>query len=854
MSLTENSISLLDAPPTYPELRDLLIEAIQAYSRELWTDYNTHDPGLTIGEHLCFGLTEALHVARLPIADLLAENPEEPDEFLTSHYPAHEILVCRPVTRLDFRKVIIDQPGVKNAWLSETQDLLARLWVDRKRMRLSQSKPADQPEEKLILRGFHRVRVEFEPHVPQTEHSARLAEIRRVLEASRNLCEVFLEIEAVKREEIGLCVDLEIADDADVNDVMAEAYYALERFIAPPVVFHSLQQRLAQGLSTEDIFNGPLLAHGFIDDEELAATEPKPDLRASDLIQALMDVPGVVAVKRLIMTRYQDGVAIESGARWLLPLDTERSTQLSMTKSRFRFYKGKLPFNADPALYQRHLEDLRGQDRFMRHAKGKNVLEAPQGKHRRISSFETIQNAFPLNYGIGRVGLGPSEPPLRKAQALQLKAYLLALESYISGYVSQVANARSLFSLDDGAPALFAKAPARVHQFAELTGKDETAFQDDLQQATETEAERLIRRNRMLDHLLGRFAETFEAYALIAGRLYGADAAKQLMRDKIEWLKNYPELSGHRFAAFDIQGPARDFWNVSGLEKRGRTLLGLTRRLGDCVEFYEEEDDDDILEFRFRIRGDDGAILMSSTVNYPSLAAADNELLSIAANAADPTRYEIRQAVSGEYYIVLLDETGEVIAMRKDFYNTQVEAELAVARLVKFFEGKIGAEPVHVLEHILLRPGLDPAELLPICDPLTPDAAPYSVDPYSFRITVLLPAWPERFRNVFFRQYMERFVREQTPAHIYPKICWVSAEQMQDFENAYYPWREALGAGAPDLNVKRNRLVLVWSVLRSQFPQATLHGCVSATEDNPVVLDNTTLGTLVREDGPGENA
>ena len=50
----------------------------------------------------------------------------------------------------------------------------------------------------------------------------------------------------------------------------------------------------------------------------------------------------------------------------------------------------------------------------------------PKGQFRAdLGEYFSIQNEFPLVYGIGEGGLPPSTSKKRKAQALQLKGYLL---------------------------------------------------------------------------------------------------------------------------------------------------------------------------------------------------------------------------------------------------------------------------------------------------------------------------------------------------------------------------------------------------------------------------------------------
>src|SRR5690606_8107698 len=107
-------------------LRNAGIKHIENLGSDLWTDYNLHDPGITILEVLCYALTDLGYRTNLDIKDILARSPEEKNQAIRTvfdkprddnFYTAAEILSCNPVTLNDFRKLLIDVPGVKNAWL-----------------------------------------------------------------------------------------------------------------------------------------------------------------------------------------------------------------------------------------------------------------------------------------------------------------------------------------------------------------------------------------------------------------------------------------------------------------------------------------------------------------------------------------------------------------------------------------------------------------------------------------------------------------------------------------------------------------------------------------------------------------
>jgi hypothetical protein len=78
-------------------------------------------------------------------------------------------------------------------------------------------------------------------------------------------------------------------------------------------------------------------------------------------------------------------------------------------------------------------------------------------------------------------------------------------------------------------------------------------------------------------------------------------------------------------------------------------------------------------------------------------------------------------------------------------------------------------------------------------------------DPYSFRVTFVLPCWPKRFRNKGFRNFMEKTIRSETPAHIKPNIFWLGITDMRNYEDAYFNWLIEIAANdTPDIEISNN--------------------------------------------------
>ena len=57
----------------YAFLREDFIREIERLTGDAWTDFNAHDPGITILEQLCYALTDLGYRAGFSVPDLLAE-------------------------------------------------------------------------------------------------------------------------------------------------------------------------------------------------------------------------------------------------------------------------------------------------------------------------------------------------------------------------------------------------------------------------------------------------------------------------------------------------------------------------------------------------------------------------------------------------------------------------------------------------------------------------------------------------------------------------------------------------------------------------------------------------------------
>ncbi len=84
----------------------------------------------------------------------------------------------------------------------------------------------------------------------------------------------------------------------------------------------------------------------------------------------------------------------------------------------------------------------------------------------------------------------------------------------------------------------------------------------------------------------------------------------------------------------------------------------------------------------------------------------------------------------------------------------------------------------------------------------------------------------------------------ETPAHIYPRICWIDLIQMRNFETIYKKWLGELPKDKQDPQIVNNMIDALFN-LKNVYPVVKLHDCKPAEGDEPqVVLDYSALGII----------
>lgn len=878
------SISLIKANPLLPAedynaLRKQGIDGIAALGSDIWTDYNFSDPGVTILEAVAYAITDLAYRTGFDVKDLLAPETLTGDTWKQVFYTARQILHNSPLTIDDYRKLIIDVKGVRNAWLTPGKDYEVPVWIDYNayqyrtdhdcacetptqklclgklgldpvdpatytaswksrvdvimgtkippvagqlptlqgydtqiktaehiikdpkatqadkdaaKKTLDQAQQAKAAYEKQIgttkqqlidelklvsrtalpskiieLEGLYTILVEYEENITDTADRETIRQqVTERLSANRNLCEDTLSVDAAEYEDFGVGASFVVDEDADTDAILARVFFEIYRYFTPSVPFYTIEQMMAKGYQVDEIFEGPALDHGFVDNTELEQTDFFRDLHLSDLINTLSGIKGIQAItylhlpfhgfkkdtSHLYFTRWIDSLRAEHKIARIQPA----LSQAVFCKQReiITYYTGG---SADrrPDRMLKLFSDLKTLERKYKLEGAALDFPVPAGEYMNLEDYYPVTYSLPECYGISeRAALPANASPDRKVQALQLKGYFLFFEQLLSGYLVQLNHLRDLFSFDDTVShTYFTRVLTELDGLKDLLIDQQNRGADHFDQVindfrilleglTETPDLFLNRRNRLLDHLLARFSEDMSEYEALCRWLIPVNVEQRLLADKIRLLKDgeYVHISSERGLGYNYT--LTDSWdtgNVSGAERRISRLLGFAnigcRSLVPSFLVTEPSmETDEKTKQPVQKKNAKGELLYSiklldpdnlQTVLLTSVDVKDGCCMSLLMDDllehADDRQYYLFQqdlkrktrktsGTIGSFWLELYDDTNPdtaVLLATSPQFDSSQKAEQAFQRILEVMALINNNEGLHLVEHILLRPKLD---------------------------------------------------------------------------------------------------------------------------------------------------
>ena len=539
-----------DVSMDYTALLELGLEYIISYSSEEWTNYNESDPGITFLETLCYALTDLGYRTDFSIPDILTTKQDEQiNAGENAFYTPSQIFPINPVTVDDYRKFLLSNiPELQNVWVT----------------------PLAANKEYGCINGLYDILLQLDKSLHAEKVKKIIKRVKEHLNKHRNLCEDYHSIKAVEHQEVKLEAKVYIEANADPNEVKVEVIEAVNSFFSQIVPRYSRKELLAEGWTPPQIYEGALQPHGFIKTEELYSLREL--IYVGEITQLIHEVEGVTKVESVNL--YDS----TSGKNHIDPYPTNRKIlYLSPNEEEITIIQNNNNNTRDTSsVVSSPIND------FIRNyaiAQETPPEEIPQGHYRNIEHYYSFQRELPHIYHVGDDKLGDDASDLRKAQAKQLKAYLLFFDQFLADYLSQLSHTKQLFSIDhDISQTYFYQIPENVPRLEEVVVSN---FKERLKEIMEHQDPFFHRRDQFARHLLARFAERLpvETIDILHDKTENSSSHRreQFLQNKIrlelDFLQKYIDLSRNRGKAYDYLNVSYGNRDWSGLHHRLNLFL-----------------------------------------------------------------------------------------------------------------------------------------------------------------------------------------------------------------------------------------------------------------------------------------
>lgn len=713
----------------YTKLHRQTREEIQRLSGKVWTDYNAHDPGVTLADIADYALTEFDYKLGFPLMDYLTKENGELDLRRFGLFPPEEVYTTHPVTEEDYRRLFLANiPQLASVTVTTHKET-----------------------------GGYIVRILPSPFEDAREREVLEEQVRKVYHCHRNLCEYLEKVETVSLKELEFCADLEIEAGEDATDVLARLYLEILEYLYRSPAFTTPDED-KEKMSPSEWLEGQT--------GTVRVIFPKQQDTEHELYGRLCRVKGVRSFKTCyLMLDGKPRSDFSEGFGLHIPEEESDKEYKSDREKEFKIHirQGKHEAQVDVGRFRTRLETLyRIREHRLEHKAGSSEKTAgwtqPGGIYRDVYGHYPIANDFPVCYRLSKDG------KIRTS----FEAYLKLYDRVIEGGLRELKELPQILSLSDkdaeNLPDQRTRELKRLYlDFLDhLYGVESNpVWLAENNCYGETEEGMLRRRMRFLRNVP----------VLLRDRSRARDITdmKAVTENGIHTVKRWFCL---------LLGTNPDDARVVSNVLPGHNLRIMEKRDGHRFR------DIDSLLIQERML-DDGNV---EKVYYIELASDEKEKQEEYDRMWHELHLLNEGRISGDLFRGGIDlDNYRIVRCGRERYL------LAYRNREHLGWTNIGQstdkDRLKVLANILrrfLRELNHACETLYIVEPVLADRS------RPFQILAVLPAWTARFHSVRFREECRRMLRSLLPAHIGGTVYWLNERDMRLFESCYRQWMYSL--------------------------------------------------------------
>lgn len=366
----------------YAQLQEKSLKEVQRLSGEVWTDYNVHDPGVTLLDALNFVLLETDYRLHFELQDYLSSQTDgfQPEKY--SLLVPTKVFPVNPVTEMDYRKLFISNirelcdVRIKTDPATGIYDFIFDIWPDVMKAN------AEKDEEGRLF-------------VDKKFVASIISRIYSLYHSHRNLCENVRKISLLEYDYLYLDIGIEINETVDQNQLLALIYNETQTFLRGGTRFSRIDDLLDKGKTPDEILDGPQQEDMIVDETSLRTNWQKYD--SLQLYRNIKKLLGIVHISVL---------QLSDGNKHMWPMekkDNDRGYTLyafGTSGHKIKVTCGGKPVVIDYAMVERNLSAYRTDNCGDKNRTiNKNKLDTvPFGNYRNIFTHYPVSNDLPELY------------------------------------------------------------------------------------------------------------------------------------------------------------------------------------------------------------------------------------------------------------------------------------------------------------------------------------------------------------------------------------------------------------------------------------------------------------------------
>ena len=776
MSDSQMYISRQPEDELFADLQKRTLDELQHLSGNLWTDFNPHDPGVTIADIANYALTELAYKLGFNLEDYFTDNDGRYPVEKYGLFTDEEVYPVSAVTEDDYRKLILAQfPVIENVKVDTDCE-----------------------------QGIYHFRLRLSPFFKGPDITER---VRRFFHKHRNLCENVGEVTIDEPKNLLFSADMEIEAGSDATDL---------QYLAGSVKIEPKSQEGFATLAPEDWYDGPV--------GDLRVIIPEQKDTETELYHTLIKINGIKGFKTCYFYEdTPDGICdyrrkndFKDGYKLDIPNDLSLikvrigNEEVAIDADRFKEKLRALYFTKSTSRIRYYMQERELSDGgIVQTLRDDTIREA---NYRNVYEHFPIENDLPRCYRTNEGDFTRNMSDEEKAQIRNFGSYLEIFDLVMERGLKGLDNVKALLSLRE-ASANTTKSKTLSRQHLAIR-KNNDRFRD----ITEV-------KYRYLDFIDNLYGVDSDHKWLREFGGYGESEEDYILR-RMKFLRALPDMTRDRFKATDIM-EGRSIGNVAVVKRYISLLLGFHNNelvsVGNILPSHNlilmgEGQRGKHLRDRLNSMLIDEKMLNEDAVipiEPESPPATENEKLAKYEELRRDMPIFNSNFISGglfrggiklnsyklvrlerEYLLVFRnEEENEWMNLGRSDDNKKLNGW---ANTLRRYLQELNSlcEAVYVVEKSLF-------------DPTEP-----------FTVAMVFTGWTARTHSPRFREVCTLLVRSMLPAHLKMETYWLGAAQMQYFEECYHRWRDGLdGSNSPE--VQKGYQSYMMRILSTEFTDSS---------------------------------